>query len=300
MLFRSGKVVLYGITPPKATNSQDEITQIAKKQIERLSGLDIDGLVVYDIQEEADRTDMPRPFPYLETIDPRVYANKYLNELNLPNIIYKAVAKSSKDELRGWLDENRQNALSVFVGASSKTQSVKCSISEAYEIARDYQDMFILGGIAISERHMTKKDEHKRVVGKIESGCRFFITQAVYDLDASKKFLDDYYAYSKSQNIPFVPIIFTLTPCGSKKSLEFMKWLGIYISPKVEQKLLNSDNMLKESLEFIEGVFEQLYMYGLKLGIPIGCNVESVAIRKEEIEASISLVKDVRAVLNNA
>ena len=29
--------------------------------------------------------------------------------------------------------------------------------------------------------------------------------------------------------------------------------------------------------------------------LPLGCNVESVAIRREEIEASLQLVRDVRA-----
>jgi len=38
-----------------------------------------------------------------------------------------------------------------------------------------------------------------------------------------------YYYYSIENNRAIAPIIFTLTPCGSLKSLEFMKWLGIDI-----------------------------------------------------------------------
>lgn len=44
-------VLLYGLTPPKLRTEESKIKTIAQKQIERINGLDIDGLVLYDIQD---------------------------------------------------------------------------------------------------------------------------------------------------------------------------------------------------------------------------------------------------------
>jgi hypothetical protein len=291
-------IVLYGLTPPKVTNDDEQLREIAAKQVARLQGVALDGIVMYDLQDEAERTNATRPFPFLETVDPAFYATTYLNALPLPKIIYRAIGKYAKSETQAWLEErNRENTFSVFVGAASKDQSMALSLPEAYKLKQTVAPALHLGGIAIPERHMKKHDEQWRVVKKIQNGCSFFITQAVYDLDAAKQFLEDYVQASRAKNLPLVPIIFTLTPCGSGKTLDFMKWLGIHISSEVETTLLEAPDMLEASMEHIQAVFKSLYMYGRSLGVPVGCNIESVAIRKAEIDASVTLVKAVRAII---
>ncbi len=47
---------------------------------------------------------------------------------------------------------------------------------------------------------------------------------------ASESLLSDYRHHGKEHGIALAPILFTLTPCGSAKTLQFMKWLGISIS----------------------------------------------------------------------
>ena len=136
------------------------------------------------------------------------------------------------------------------------------------------------------------------VFKKIESGCEFFVSQCVYDLMGAKRFLDDYEAFAKKHNKEMVPIIFTITPCGSIKTLEFMKWLGINIPAHLETRLKNSEDILEESVKLSKDIFEILYFYAKGKGIPIGCNVESVAIRKDEIDASISLLNDIKKMLS--
>ena len=54
--------LFYGLTPPKINTEEDKVGIIADKQVKRLRGLEIDGLVLYDIQDESSRTDSPRPF----------------------------------------------------------------------------------------------------------------------------------------------------------------------------------------------------------------------------------------------
>lgn len=296
---RQSGVLLYGITPPKAKNTKEELDTIARKQVDRLKNLNVDGIVLYDIQDESDRTDMKRPFPFMEMLDPCDYAKNYLDApLHVPVVIYRAVGKYDKDEFRQWLENRKgRDFFSVFVGAASKQTKTTIGMREAYELKKEINDDIVLGGIMIPERHTLKHDEHLRVFSKIDNGCEFFVSQCVYDLMGAKRFLDDYLAYSKEHNKPLVPIIFTITPCGSSKTLDFMKWLGINIPLHLENRLKNSEHILEDSVKLSRDIFEILYFYGKGKGIPIGCNVESVAIRKEEIDASITLLNDIRKIM---
>ena len=297
---KEGGILFYGITPPKAKNTKEELEIIAKKQIERLKDLEIDGIILYDIQDESDRTDVERPFPYMETLDPCVYAKQYLDApLHVPVVIYRAVGKYDKVEFSEWLKNRKgRDFHSVFVGAASKETKISIGMKEAYKLKKELNDDIVLGGIMIPERHTQKHDEHLRVFSKIDNGCEFFISQCVYDLMGAKRFLDDYLDYSKEHNKPLVPIIFTITPCGSSKTLDFMKWLGINIPPHLEERLKNSEHILEDSVKLSRDIFEILYFYGKGKGIPIGCNVESVAIRKDEIDASIELLHDIQKIMD--
>jgi len=292
-------IVLYGITPPKINHTEEEIKEIAKKHCERISKLDVDGLVLYDIQDESDRTDEKRPFPFIKTLDPCKYSKNYLQDLKTPRIVYSAVGNYTPEKFTKWLEEEtKQNQVhSVFVGAASHEQQNNITLKEAYALKRKVNDNLCLGGIAIPERHMKKHDEHLRVFSKKNNSCEYFITQCVYDLHAAKTFLSDYAKYAKENNYEVVPIIFTLTPCGSSKTLDFMKWLGINVPNYLEEDLKEAGDILSESVKLSRDIFEELYKYGKKKGIPIGCNIESIAIRKAEIEASVELLEEVKKII---
>jgi hypothetical protein len=64
-------VLLYGTTPPRADTPREQVDAAADKLAARLKGLPLDGVVVYDIQDETGRTQAPRPFPFAGTLDPR-------------------------------------------------------------------------------------------------------------------------------------------------------------------------------------------------------------------------------------
>ncbi len=292
-------ILLYGITPPKIGHDDEKIRTIANTHIKRIQELDIDGLVLYDIQDESSRTNEKRPFPFIQTMNPCEFSKQYLQELKTPRIIYRAVGKYTKEKFSTWLKETRVSQVhSVFVGSASKSQETSLSIKEAYDLKKEVNDNLCMGGILIPERHAKKGDEHLRVFEKTDAGCEYFITQCIYDLEAAKIFLSDYNTYAKKHNKKIVPIIFTLTPCGSAKTLEFMKWLGINIPNYLEEELKESGDILKHSLELSIHIFKELYTYARKKNIPIGCNIESVAIRKEEIEASIELVYKIKEIMS--
>ncbi len=291
-------ILLYGLTPPKTITPDDKVQQIAHKQIERLQGVDIDGLILYDIQDETARNASPRPFPYMPTRDPLEYSKNYLQTLDVPKIIYKSVGKYSPVEFEQWLNANEQEVdYTVFVGSPSKDSKPALALKEAYAIYRKAAVNMRLGGVTIPERHNSKGDEHERIFSKVGAGCSFFISQCVYHSNNAKSFLSDYYYAAQQQEMELKPIIFTLTPCGSVKTMEFMEWLGIDIPRWLANDLRNSKNILSQSIHACEYIAEELVDYCKEKQIPFGFNIESVAIRKEEIEASIALLKRVKELM---
>lgn len=297
---RDGGYLFYGLTPPKTSTDIDKIKGIAQRQMDRLKGLDIDGLILYDIQDESSRNNSPRPFPYMSTYAPDEYANSYLQDLEVPKVIYKSVGKFTEDSLKGWLADNEDKIdLTVFVGAPSNNQKTSLSLNDAYKVKANSNSTIKLGGVTIPERHFTKGDEHVRLANKIENGCSFFVSQCVYNLDNAKDMLSDYYFYTQEKNIAPKPIIFTLTPVGSLKTLEFAKWLGIDIQRWLENELKVSKDILNASIGICEYIANDLIGFAKEKNMPIGFNIESVAIRKAEIDASIELVKTIREMMNN-
>lgn len=296
---RESGIILYGLVPPKQGTEVEKVREISLRQIERLKDTNIDGLVLYDIQDESSRTGEERPFPFMETIDSFTYSREYLSSLSIPKIIYRSVGKYRREDLSQFLTSlSIQNEMSVFVGASSVSQEVTMSVDNAYQLRKAVNHAIQLGGVVIPERHKSKGNEHIKVFDKISQGCSFFVSQGVYDVNASKDFLSDYYYYGKENGIPLVPIIFTLTPCGSEKTLQFMKWLGISIPRWLENDLLHSDDILQRSVDCSEQNWNELKAFAEEKGIPIGCNIESVAVRKVEVEASIELLNRVSQSLN--
>ncbi len=297
---RKPGIITYGLTPPKAINSPEKIKEISEKQIERIKSLNIDALVIYDIQDEKDRIEDNRPFPFIETIDPLTYSNEYLQDLHIPKIIYRCVGKYTSSQFSKLIQSTAEKDMfSVFVGAASRNQEVPLRLSEAYKICKAANPNLILGGVTIPERHMKNGEEHVRIINKLENGCKYFISQCLYNVEAAKNFLSDYYYHCKNNQIEMVPVLFTLTPCGSLKTLEFMKWLGISIPKWLENDLMNSEDILNKSISTSKAIFSELFDFSIEKGIPIGCNIESVSVRKVEIEASIRLVNDIKSIISS-
>jgi hypothetical protein len=94
-----------------------------------------------------------------------------------------------------------------------------------------------------------------------------------------------------------VPVIFTLTPCGSIKSLEFLDWLGIDVPHWLSNELKHTADILSMSVESCLRTANTIYAFCKDKSIPVGFNIESVAVRKEEIEASVELVHSVAAMM---
>lgn len=295
-----GNIRLYGIAPPKLATDAERLREIAAQQISRLRALAPDGLVVYDIQDEPGRNGRERPFPFLPALDPEAYVQGALAELELPKIVYRCVGAQPREAFSSWLETlrlGRERRLGVFVGAPhGATRGPGLLLSEAYELARAAPNL-VLGGIAIAERHSAKQDEHQRMLAKQDRGCRFFITQSVYDAASTKSLLSDYALSLRDSGRTPAPLVLTFSPCGSVRTLELMKWLGISFPRWLENELRHSTDTLERSIDLCETVLSDVLTYAREKRLPIGINVESISIRKAEIDASVELYRRLSALL---
>jgi hypothetical protein len=158
---------------------------------------------------------------------------------------------------------------------------------------------FTLGGVVIAERHRPDRPESDRILHKARNGCRFFISQAIYDAGTTIQLLDDYYRLCLREGIAPTRIIMTFIPCGRAKTLEFMRWLGVGIAQETVDAILNAPAPISKSIEIccdnLRAILDQEYARYL----PLGINVESISINREEIDASIDLFHALQSVLHS-
>ena len=295
-------VLLYGITPPKAQTPTEKVSEMAAKSLSILQAMDIDALVVYDVQDESARTSEERPFPFASALDPFEYASQHLRELKVPKIIYRPAGKFSKDELTVWLDGLKQHSFyPVFVGVPAPDFVVKTSLKDAYQLWRtNHEDHSVIGAVTIPERHAVLKDEDVRILDKVDSGVSYFVSQCIFNVEYTKRILEDLHSACQTRQCSIPTMIFTLTICGSVRTLQFMEWLGIHIPDEIKEDLKVCSSPVARSVELATAIAKDLIQFCQEKSIPFGFNIESVATRKEEVEASIELLNTVRDLLKVA
>jgi hypothetical protein len=289
---RQGRFVLFALTPPRQSTAPERVAEIAEATKARLRPLDLDGLVLYDIDDESSRNPTERPFPFTPTLDPAAYLAGQLSDWETPVVVYRAVGKYDAAALEAWVGgQDADQTLSVLVGAASSESRPPLALGEAQQIASAANPDLLLGGVAIPERHTRRGNEHERLLAKQAAGCRFFVTQVVYDVNATKNLVSDYAYACRDAGIAPVPVVFTFSVCGSMKTLEFLRWLGVDVPRWIENDLRHAEDTLQASFEQALATATELVAYCERLGVPFGLNIESVSIRKVEIDASVELAR---------
>jgi len=296
---RKGEFLIFALTPPTVATEPERAQEIADATMERLRAVEPDGVILYDIDDESERNPAERPFPFTPTIDPASYLVDHLGSWPTQAMVYRAVSKYAPEELRDWLSAQDPGRIAtVLVGAPSSTKAARTTLAGAQALRREANPPLLMGGVAIAERHSRREDEHLRLLAKQEAGCRFFVSQVVYDINAAKNLVSDYHYACLERDVAPVPIAFTFATCGSLKTLEFLQWLGVTVPRWIENELRHADDTLDASYEQAVATAVDLIAFCRRLGVPFGLNVESVSIRKAEIEASVRLATRLGAELH--
>ncbi len=234
---------LYSTTPPRQDSLPEKLHAIAEKLKARLSDLNLDAINVYDIQDEPGRTQISRPFPFLPIVDSREYAQILHNLTGREIINYKCVVHHSRADFPAWLDRSWQQYglryLAFVGGSTSKRAYPGQTLSQAAQMTTAHQYDFVFGGVTLAERHLSKGNEHLKLIEKSRWGMKFFTSQVVYQPEATIKLLQDYDRQCQELNLSPVRIILTFAPCGHPKTLQFLKWLGVNFPLETEREIFS-------------------------------------------------------------
>ena len=114
----------------------------------------------------------------------------------------------------------------------------------------------------------------------------------------TQRLLRDYLRDCRGAGIAPPRIVLTFAPCGREKTLSFLRWLGVNIAPETERALLGAANPLAKSIEICRDNLRRILDQPYAAHIPLGVNVESVSINRDEIDASIDLFHALRDVMS--
>jgi 5,10-methylenetetrahydrofolate reductase len=285
-------VLLYGTTPPRAGSSAAQVEAAAGKLAARLQRLPLDGVVVYDIQDESRRTAQPRPFAFTGTVDPRAYARLLAARTGKPAITYKCLGTMDEPAWQAWLTETARAHGAQFVSIVGRpTSGVRYALAlgRAIRLAAAHPAGFTVGGVAIAERHTAERSESARLLAKGIEGCGYFISQTVYAAQATVQLLADYARDCRGAGVAPRRVVLTFSPVGREKTMAFLRWLGVNVPPATAAAILGASNPLAKSIETCRDNLRRILDQPYAREIPLGINVESVSIHRDEIDASIDL-----------
>jgi len=302
-----------GATPPLAGTDYEKQSEIATKFTNRARALATDGYIAYDIQPEDGRTADPRPFPFRAMEDPSIYGQKLSAVSGKSCIVYKCVVEHSHSDLNDWLDQATQHyghgALNL-VGAptSRRDDYTGPTLPQAAAICVEKKIPF--GCVTIAERHLKKGTEHLNLKRKTAFGAEWFISQAVYNAAATIKLINDYGEQCKRTSEAPKKILLTFAPCGRAKTMKFIKWLGIAVPKEVEQRIFGAneeekalrtkDTNVAECVDLLCTTLNQILTDTQGSGVPLGLNVESVSIYREEIDAAHAMFRRMQVIMLDA
>lgn len=287
-------LLLYGTTPPSQDSSDERVVMRANQLARQIEHLPLDGLLVYDVQDEQARTSAPRPFPFRPAIEARIYA-RLLQQCTVHQAMtYKCVVDMSEESWRQWLHETYTDyglrCLTLVGSASPNPRPGSLPVDRAYQIATEADMDLTLGGIVIAERHSPDFDESRRLICKAAQGCSYFVSQLIFDADLTIRLIADYARRCRQQGVMPQRIVLTFAPCGRRRTMEFIKWLGVAVPPRIEAAILEAEMPLRKSqqinCESLRAILEHEY----EMPMPLGINIESVSSNQAEQEASVELV----------
>jgi len=305
---------LFGSTPPRDGTDKDKAEESCVKFTHRSAVLATDGFIVYDIQDEKGRTTMERPFPFRKTLDPSWYGSLFPKHSAKQTVIYKCIIEHSIEAFEEWVNNaikvHNHNSF-VLVGAPTSTTKAATTMKEAAMVINKQGPDISFGCVAIAERHTKKNNEQFNMMRKQNYGAKYFITQGIFNSVAIIRLLKDYGTLCRELDVEPRKVILTFAPCGRAKTLQFIKWLGMSVPESVEQRILGAKTVdladgerdlgpVNESCKLLLEVFKEVLEAVGDCGVPIGINVESLSIFREEIDAAHTLFGGLQSMLLNA
>lgn len=289
------------LNPPERDNLQEQ-SSVHREHLRELFETvpEVGGINLPEIQEEEQKGERgDRKSSFSERLSPREYTRHLREQFDREYIINRVIVQLPPEEQEDWLLETYHEydiqSIVLVGGESSEVDYPGPSVPDGNRLIDQYLNEgirrygkgpvestdFTVGNICISTRRREDFDEPERMAHKIESGCDFFTSQIIAETETPSSLLQDLDKTLREQNLETPVILWSLTPINSQKDVRFLRWLGVRIPDDVEEHILGSSEPLETSLDYFEGLWNELLEVEDQLDrdIPMGVNVSPVAIR---------------------
>jgi 5,10-methylenetetrahydrofolate reductase len=302
---RSKTPVLFEIVPPAKGKRQKRLESHKKNIRQLFNEADVHGLNLPEIQDESKKGEKGRrTTPFKERVSPRRYTRNLSETFETNYVInHVCVNHSSAAELENWLLSTYEtfNISHVILvgGESSQNNYNGPSVCDANKLVKNYLNRgqlcyqndaisptnFTIGNICIPTRRRDVYDEPARMFNKFDAGADFFTSQIITETEKPISLMQDFSRLLEENEVENPPAIFwSLSPISSKKDIDFLRWLGVYIPENTEKRILGSKHPAEASLDIALELFEKLNDFNrqLSVSIPTGMNISVMGLRNFE------------------
>lgn len=285
-------VFLFGVVPPKEGTSVEKAMESCAKFAARSAVLASDGFLVYDIQNEAGRTSLERPFPFKQCMNSAQYASFFPAVSGKQCVVYKSVVEDDVKQFDEWMDvacNKYHHSAYNLVGAPSSEVQYKGLKLHAAGLRLQKRKNSSFGCVCIPDRQTSNGDEILNMLKKAEFGADWFTTQGIFSAAPVSKLLNEYGDLCRERGLVPKKVVLTFAPCGRPKTMAFMKWLGMRVPEEKERRIFEAEVPVQESLVLLGEILTNILLQTSNSGVPIGLSVESLSIFKDEIDAARDL-----------
>lgn len=279
-------VILYTAVPPPLGTPKAAVEAHIEGLHKLLEDLPIDAINIPEVRDE--RRGGPRISPFAPKIDPRSFGS-LIQKHSMEVLVDRHIVYTNWHNQKGWLLKTWKNYgirnLVLVGGESSRKRYPGPSVSEAARLIARLK-AFFLGGITIPDR----QDEPNRLIKKAGSGLEFFISQIIFEPDATKRLLRDYHQCCLEEYVEPKRIFLSFAPISSEYDVKFLKWWGVKIPSEIERFILRDhakalDRSIQTASRILRDILE--FVDQKALHVPLGLNIEHVTRRN--LEASCEL-----------
>ncbi|MEX2573403.1 MAG: hypothetical protein WD317_03860 [Balneolaceae bacterium] len=274
---------------------------------------DVYALNIPEIQDESKKGDKgKRRQPYKERVSPRNYARSLAKRFDTDFVINRVVVKHSYREHEKWLLDTQEEfgIRNVILVGGERSEDVYPgpSVSEGNRFVKHFLNRgrfryteedtapthFNVGNICIPTRRRKDLDEPERMFRKQQAGADFFTTQIIAEAEHPISLLRDYSEILQDEDLSPPRIYWSFSPVSSKKDIDFLRWLGVYIPERTENLIFGSSDPVATSLDLAQTVWEKILDFNrqLPLSIPMGINISVMGLRN--FENGVRLAKELK------
>ncbi len=286
---------------PKLENRAERFREHTTALRHLPDALEIDGVNLPEIQDESQKGERGKKRnDFQQRVPPREYAATLSESFETRFIINRVIVKARPAAQERWLIETREeysiDTIVVVGGESGNEEYPGPSVTDGNRLIRDHLNEggrkythgpvphsidYLVGNIAIPTRRRQDFDEPERMLKKIRSGADFFTTQIIAEPNSPMKLMEDLSQLLFLEKVTPPTLMWSFTPISSKKDIDFLRWLGVYIPDQIEERLLSSDDPAAESIRWAEKIWNRLITTNQELPtpFPMGCNISIMGMR---------------------